>query len=362
MLASLLMRTRITRWLARLGLGLLGLLLVALGLLLMLEWRPDDRMPTPVAPGHEAPAEPPAAGAELSLLSWNLGYAGLDRGADFFMDGGAQVRPRSRGRVERNLRQLAVWLAAHPAAVVLLQEVDFDAARSFGMDQARVIAAALPAHFRARALNFRVAYIPYPLRRPLGKVHSGLLSLSRPRPSGALRLQLPGDYAWPVRVFHLKRCIHQLRLAAPDGHDWVLLHLHLSAFDRDGRLRAAQMAFLKQHMLRLAAAGHHVVVGGDWNHAPPGLAPDQFGPAGRRPDWFQQVPAGWTPPGWRWAWDADTPSLRATDAPYRPGETFTTTVDAFLLGPDVELLAVECADLGFAHSDHNPVLARVRLR
>jgi len=356
------MKSRLLRWLARIGLAIAALVICLVGVLLVIEWRPAALEDTPVAPGPKTPPVPPRAGDALSLASWNIGYAGLDDRADFFMDGGEQVRPSDRARVEANLEAMAVWLAAHPADVVLLQEVDFDSARTFGMDQSRVIEAALPTFFHARAANFKVAYIPYPLTRPLGRMNSGLLSLTRARPTKAVRHQLPGDYAWPVRVFHLKRCLHELHLPAPDGKDWVLLHLHLSAFDKGGQLRTQQMAYLKRLMQRLYAQGQHVIVAGDWNHAPPGLTVDHFPHTDSTPFWLQQVPDGWTPKGWHWAWDPKVPSLRATGAPYRPGKTFLTTVDSLLLSPDVELEAIETVDLHFAHSDHQPVLARVRLR
>lgn len=356
------MKKKLLRWLARLGLAVVALIIILVGILLVIEWRPDPLEATPVHAGSKTPAKPPAADAELSLVSWNLGYAGLDQRADFFMDGGKQVRPSDRPRVEANLRAMALWLAAHPADVVLLQEVDFDSTRTYGMDQSRVIGAALPAHHLARALNFKVVYIPYPLSQPLGRMNSGLLSLTRSRPSLAMRHQLPGDYAWPVRIFHLKRCMHELRLPAPDGKDWVILHLHLSAFDKGGQLRTQQMEYLKRFMQRLYAAGHHVVVAGDWNHAPPGLAVDHFAHTSQTPFWFQQVPEGWTPRGWSWAWDPKVPSLRATDAPHAPGESFVTTVDSLLLGPDVEQIEVQTVDLGFEHTDHQPVVARLRIK
>lgn len=356
------MKSKLLRWLARLGLAVVALAIFLVGVLLVIEWRPDPLETTPVQTGRDTPANPPATGAELSLVSWNLGYAGLDARADFFMDGGKQVRPSDRPRVEANLKAMAMWLAAHPADVVLLQEVDFDSARTYGLDQSRVIGAALPALHLARALNFKVVYIPYPLSQPLGRMNSGLLSLTRSRPSRAVRHQLPGDYAWPVRVFHLKRCLHELRLPAPDGKDWVVLHLHLSAFDKGGQLRSQQMEYLKRLMQRLYAEGHHVVVAGDWNHAPPGLPVDHFPHTSKTPFWFQQVPEGWTPKGWAWAWDSKVPSLRATDAPYTPGASFVTTVDNLLLGPDVDLVEIQTVDLGFAHTDHQPVVARLRLK
>lgn len=340
-------------------LALLGLLLVtALGVLLLFEWRPEPLMETPVLGRGAPPGQPPDA---LSLLSWNIGYAGLGKDADFFMDGGEQVRPPDESRVQKNLSAAVEYLDKNSADIVLLQEVDSDASRSFGIDQVAAASTALPGHVYARAINFKVPWIPYPLLRPIGGVESGLVSFSRHPLARAVRHQLPGSYAWPVRVFHLKRCLHELRLPAPDGKDWVILHLHLSAFDKGGELRRQQMGYLKELMLRLHKEGHHVIVGGDWNHAPPGVDAGTFPHRGEVPAWFQQVPKGWTPVGWQWACDRSTPSLRATNRPYVEGENFITVVDAFMVSPKIQIRSVRTQNLGFENSDHHPVHLEVGL-
>ncbi len=350
---------RLARWALRAGAALGALAGLLAVVLLLLEWRPPAEEATPVLGGGSVPL-PPAA--ELRLLTWNLGYAGLDREADFFMDGGRQSRAASRARVEENLAGLTAFLRARPADALLLQEVDSPSSRSFEVDQVDALAAALPHHHLARALNYRVAWVPAPLWRPMGRVESGLVSLTRQRPLLARRRQLPGDFGWPVRVFQLKRCVHEVRLAGSDGRPWTLLHIHLATFDRGGALRREQLDFLRGLMQRRHAEGHHVIVGGDWNHAFPGLAERAFPAREPTPDWFQRVPEGWTPAGWSWAFDPAVPSLRAVGGPYRPGDTFLTSVDGFLLGPDVEPVEVRAHDLGFRHSDHNPVELHARLR
>lgn len=355
---------RFGKW-VKLAVALLAILLFACVILFIMEWRPEPRQATPItAPspegGNQVHADQAFAPDEISVLSWNLGYGGLDEGADFFLDGGKQVMPQSLDRVRSNIDAMAQWINVHQQDVILLQEVDFASKRTFGQDEGSIVLDALPGYFSSKALNFKVAYIPYPLSQPLGRMNSGLLSLSRFNLFSATRLQLPGFYPWPVRVFHLKRCIHELHIKASDGKDWVFLHLHLSAFDKNGELRTQQMDFLRRLMLRLFSQGHHVVVGGDWNHVPPGLAPHSFSKAAV-PFWLQSVPKQWTPNGWSWAFDPNTPSLRATNEPYFPGRTFVTTVDAFLVGPDIVVDEVHVQDLGFENSDHNPIIAKVHL-
>jgi endonuclease/exonuclease/phosphatase family metal-dependent hydrolase len=340
------------------GLALLTLLLLLLGALLLLEWRPEPVLQTPV----EGPAGLSGAAPDrLSLLSWNLGYAGLDAGADFFMDGGTQVRARSETMVLDNLAAQGSFLQAHAADLVLLQEVDRDSSRTFGIDELIPLTQALPEHAWSFAPNYKSPWVPYPLFAPVGRVESGLLSLSRYRLTGAQRLQLPGAFPWPVRVFHLKRCLHELRLPAADGKDWVIVHLHLSTFDRGGSLRRQELDFLRERLLDHVRQGHHVIAAGDWNHALPGVAERGFPGTDPTPDWFMSLDPEWTPPDFRWAYDPATPSLRATNRPYSPGTSFLTIVDGFLVGPGVIIASAKTTDLGFAHSDHQPVRLEVSL-
>ena len=45
----------------------------------------------------------PYEGQEISLISWNIGYGGLGKDADFFMDGGEDVVTYDRDGVTANL-------------------------------------------------------------------------------------------------------------------------------------------------------------------------------------------------------------------------------------------------------------------
>lgn len=349
--------------LLRILLGLsLGLVITAMGASVLLEWKPKALVETPIfGPSPKTSPQGHKGPAQLDLLTWNIGYAGLEAAADAFTDGGRQVGAASKQTVLQNLDAIISVIQAQDSDVILLQEVDDKAKRTFNIDQVTQISKALPDYRWARARNFLSPFVPVPLRNPLGRVQSGLLSLSRVGLRQALRHQLPGDYKWPVRVFHLKRCLHELRFPASDGKDWVILNLHLSAFDQGGFLRLQQMNYLRELMLKLAKQGQHVVVGGDWNQAFPGLNEDSFSYRDKKPAWFQLAPSDWTPAGWHWVFDPTIPSLRANNKPYIAGENFVTTVDGWLIGPDLKADQVACLDLGYSNSDHNPVRARVSL-
>ncbi|HRX08987.1 MAG TPA: endonuclease, partial [Candidatus Limiplasma sp.] len=69
------------------------------------------------------------------IVTMNIGYGGLDRTQDFFMDGGKGVKPGSQAEVEENLAGMLGALHNEKADLVLLQEVDVSASRSYAIDE-----------------------------------------------------------------------------------------------------------------------------------------------------------------------------------------------------------------------------------
>ncbi|MDR2381741.1 MAG: hypothetical protein LBE08_11335, partial [Bifidobacteriaceae bacterium] len=115
---------------------LVSLVLIAaiafFGVATVTEYRP--KATEDLAPRGTPVRAAPAPGQELTLLSFNIGYGGLGRDQDFFMDGGGMVRPDDKSDVEANLDGIVSFLKANPADAYLLQEVDSDSHRSFKID------------------------------------------------------------------------------------------------------------------------------------------------------------------------------------------------------------------------------------
>ncbi len=301
---------------------------------------------------------------EVEILSWNMGYAGLDKNADFILEGGKMGVPKEEKIVRNNLEAIKKVLKKYEADVYFIQEVDTASSRSFYIDQRMEIIKAFGNYKSWYATNYKALFVPSPLKDPIGRVHSGILTLSKWGPDSALRLQLPGDYSWPVRVFHLKRCLSvtHFQSATPDKA-WYFINLHLSAYDAGGTLRKQQLDFTKKLMLDLYNQGHYVVLGGDWNSLFPGVARDKFDPHTTQEQhlyWIQKIDKNWTPANWTWAYDIKTPTCRTLEKPYKEYENYRSVIDGFLLSPNVTLMSVKGINLGFEHSDHNPVLLKVK--
>jgi endonuclease/exonuclease/phosphatase family metal-dependent hydrolase len=323
------------------------------------DYRPPELLALEI---RNNPAAVLERGAPFSVLSFNIGYCGMDAGADFFMDGGRGSRSASLEQTRTNLRRIAAFLADEPANLILLQEVDRRATRSQRVDQLDELRQRLAGYGAVFALNYKVPWVPVPLARPMGAVESGLLTLFRFRASSARRHRLPGREAWPRQLAELDRCVSECRLPLKGGGELVLFNLHLSVFDRGGRIRRRQLDWLRQRLLAEYRNGRHVIAGGDWNHGLPGSDPKRF--ASTRPPsaWYMALPRGFTPPGFAWALDADRPTVRASSSPYRPGESFVAVIDGFLVSDNVAVHRVVVHDLDFSNSDHNPVRAVFVLR
>jgi endonuclease/exonuclease/phosphatase family metal-dependent hydrolase len=301
-------------------------------------------------------------GVPLTLLTFNIGYAGMDAGADFFMDGGRGSRGSSLEKTRANLRAIGAFLSATDPDLVMLQEVDLRATRSYRVDERRELVSRLPGHGAVFAVNYKVPWVPVPLTRPMGAVHSGLLTMSRFHVRTALRRRLPGSEGWPRQLAELDRCLAECRLPLRGGGELVLMHLHLSVFDRGGWIRRRQLDFLRRRLLQEQRRGSHVVAGGDWNHGLPGSDPRRFRSTMKRPGWYRDLPAGFAPTGFSWVLDPSRPTIRASSTPYRPAESFVAVIDGFLVSDNIEVRRAAVHDLGFVHSDHNPVQAILVLR
>ena len=309
------------------------------------------------ARGENSPSLP--QGESVTVLSWNIGYAGLGSNADFFMDGGENVKSSDRERVESNLQDIRELLYGESAPdLILLQEVDVNSSRTYSIDQSACLTAGNAAH----ALNYSCPFVPFPLP-PIGKVNSGVFTTTDYAIDRAERISLPCPFSWPVSTANLKRCLLVSYLPI-EGSDkqLVLVNLHLEAYD-DGEGKIAQTRQLNDFIQSEYEKGNYVIAGGDFNQIFPGsLAvysnthPELWEPGVLTEDML--------PEGWSYAYDLSVPSCRLLNQPYDPADTENTqhyVIDGFILSPNVTLESVETLDQGFIASDHNPVLLRVTL-
>jgi endonuclease/exonuclease/phosphatase family metal-dependent hydrolase len=296
--------------------------------------------------------------AEISLMTWNIGYCGLDSDMDFFYDGGTKVRTTNQKSLE-NLKKVKAFLAGNDTIdFFLIQEIDKDSKRSYHMNEFDTISNALAKYDRFFGMNYDVFFVPVPPTNPMGKVVSGLAVFSIFKPASSVRYSFPGKYGFPKQLFMLDRCFIANRYPLDNGKELLIINTHNEAFD-PGEIRRAQMAFLKNFLLSEYEKGNYIVAGGDWNQSPPEFKPD-FAHNKVNPDQMM-IPADYISPGWNWVYDNRNPTNRSVVAAYDQDSSETTVIDLFLLSPNITEISVECIDLNFENSDHNPVRIKVKL-
>ncbi len=302
----------------------------------------------------------------ISLLTWNIGYAGLDKDMDFFFDGGTKViTPEDNCRI--NVSQIGDFLMRNDTIdFIILQEVDRKSKRSYKIDEYEGISKKLTGFNHFFAKNYDVFFVPTPPLHPMGKVLSGIVTYSRFTPVSSTRYSLPGDFGFPTQLFYLDRCFMVNRYSTENGRELVLINTHNEAFDEGGDIRKAQMERLKEFVLNEYKSGNYVIAGGDWNQYPPDFKPDFPGNkvfTGQIGNFnLMGIESDYMPGEWKWIYDPATPSFRTLMAAYNPATTPTSVCDIFLISPNIESVYVKCQHLGFANSDHNPVIMKVKLK
>ena len=170
-------------------------------------------------------------------------------------------------------------------------------------------------------------------------------------------MALPCPFAYPIRLANLKRCLSVSRTKVDGtGRELVIVNLHLEAYD-DGEGKAAQTKLLSDFLQKEAEAGNYVLAGGDFNQTFDTVDLSKY-PLQREDLWKSGVIAATDfSDDFQILMDDRTPSCRSLDRPYdREDPSFQYYVmDGYLVSENLKLERMETVDLGFVHSDHNPV-------
>ena len=298
-------------------------------------------------------------GTVYTVVSCNTGYGALGKDADFFMDGGKTTMPESSAVVEAYMAGIAAELAPLKADIYMLQEVDTGSKRSFGTDQAAYYEKELGMPY-AYALNYKAAFVPYPLNSMIGKVSSGLATYTGFEVSGAERIQLPIPFSWPVRCFNLKRCLLVERMPV-EGTDaeLVVINLHLEAYD-SGEGKIAQTKQLYKLLEDEYAKGNYVLAGGDFNQTFPRV---RLFPAVFEGCWMPGVLEDELPQGFAFANGGDVPTCRLLDRPLTGNENpMYYIIDGFIVSDNISVDSASVVETGFENTDHQPVRLEITLK
>ena len=331
--------------------------------LTIVEYRPKPIQDEPFTPGNEKLE----TGTKISLLSWNIGYAGLGKNEDFFMDGGKKVRPESKKVVEKYLNGIEETIKEAASDIIFIQEIDIKSKRTWKINEYEALKACTN-KAGAFTYNYKCTYVPFPLPT-IGHIESGLAILTNYHTVSSQRRALPVPFKWPVRLANLKRCILTTRIPVYEnglatGKELVLADFHLEAFDK-GEGKIAQTKALKEFIDSEYAKGNYVIAGGDFNQRFPGSTAFP-------PKWLDgwlpgQLDAAMLEEGWQFVFDDTKPTCRSNKRPYNTEAAKNHdwqyhVIDGFIISPNVTKLSINVIDVDFENSDHNPVYMTFELQ
>ena len=297
------------------------------------------------------------ASVSHDIMTWNIGYCGLDEYNDFYMDGGKQSLARSPKAVKQNLDAIKGKISELDPELFFVQEIDVDSHRSYNINQLRSFRKTFDEdHYEySFASNFKAGYIPVPLSEPLGSVYSGISTYSKYHSTEATRIQLPIPFKWPVKLLNLKRCllVNRLPIQGSD-HELVLVNLHLEAYsDNAGKIK--QMKMLMKIFEQEVAAGNYVIAGGDFNQTFSNVDLEKYP---NHSDWIPPIIDVSKYPETQFIMDDNSPTCRSLNKPFhnvdRSKHTFYM-IDGFVVSGTITVNSYETIDLNFVNTDHNPV-------
>lgn len=346
-------------------LGIVILIVVAacagVGYLTIREYKPED---VEAIDSYGTTSKEIAPGDSVTVLTYNIGYGANDAQHDFFMDGGKTVTTESADNINTNMEGIISTVYAANADVSFLQEVDIDSKRSYHIDEANLFANSFTNSNYAFANNYLCDYVPYPLNENIGKVNSGLMTISAFETNSIERVSLSSSFSWPVSTCQLKRCLLVERVPLTNSNkELVLVNLHLEAYDNGGEGKMAQFKELCEFIQLEFAKGNYVIAGGDFNATLPSVdsskypltLTENFEPA--------TIPNDLLTGGWKYCTDDTTPTSRLLNEPYDPNSENTQlyVIDGFICSPNTIVESVLTIDTEFKYSDHNPVMVKINL-
>jgi endonuclease/exonuclease/phosphatase family metal-dependent hydrolase len=287
---------------------------------------------------------PPAATnpETLSVVSYNIGYlSGLTN---------QQAVERDQTLLKSNQATAIAALEQANADIIGLQEIDFDAYRSFEQNQQYAVSSALQMPFAAIAINWDKRYVPFPYWPPAvhyKKVISGQAMLSRYPITQNERIVLEKvpNNPFYYNALYLDR-VAQVAEIDLGNQSLVVINVHLEAFDAPTRTRQSEV------VLALAedyAAEAPVILMGDFNSS---LNRSEEGDT-RSIQIFLDSPM----------FTSAVPVEALAEAHTFPSDQPAYTLDYIFYTPDtLESLDWQVLDGAAQASDHLPLQARFQIR
>ncbi|MEE9408076.1 MAG: endonuclease/exonuclease/phosphatase family protein [Polaribacter sp.] len=167
----------------------------------------------------------------FSIVTYNIGYlSGMTNN---------RAVPKPKELFKTNLQKVLVETKKVNADIIAFQEIDYDASRSYNINQQNEIAK-LGFNYIAGAVNWDETYVPFPYWPPsmhFGKVVSGQSIISKYPLKEHKRIVLERVAGAPFYrdALYLERLAQVVKVTL-NGQDVILINVHLEAFDKQTRV------------------------------------------------------------------------------------------------------------------------------
>lgn len=295
-------------------------------------------------------------GEKYTVMTYNIGFGAYREDYSFFMDGGKHSWAKDADSVLAGVSAMGGIVSGVNPEFIMLQEVDRDGTRSYHVDELEVLNRFISGYYYDYAQNYDSPFLLFPPWQPHGTNKAGIITYSRGEIRETMRRSFPISESFSKFV-DLDRCYSISRVPMTDGRYLCLYNVHLSAYGSNDEIREGQLSMLFEDMTADYGAGNYVICGGDFNH---NVKTDVVKNV---PEWAYPFPREKLPEGFHMAIDFagaaediahDT--CRSADMPYKEGETFTITLDGFIVSDNVAVSDYRNMDCGYAYSDHDPVV------
>jgi endonuclease/exonuclease/phosphatase family metal-dependent hydrolase len=297
----------------------------------------------------------PEIGKSYSMMTFNIGYGSYPADYTFFMDGGKEVRARSKKDVVSNINEDIRLIKNANPDIVNIQEVDYQGDRSMHVSEPKMFSTAFASYTNIFVQNYDSAYLFYPVLNPIGKAKSGIQTLTKFAAIQSTRYQLPIETNFS-KFFDLDRAFSVTVIPIQNSNKKLYLYnTHMSAFIKDKVIQAKQLTKIFGSMQKHVDNGDYVIAGADFNHVLSGAAHPEL-------TWMKPFPVKELTKGMRVVAPTNQPSVRSNGVPYTSPKEITGIIDGFLVSDNISTSDVKTIQNNFKSSDHNPVVMKFTLK
>ena len=199
----------------------------------------------------------------FTMVTYNIGYlSGMTNN---------KAVDRSQKLYDDNLNQAIGLFKNLNPDFIAFQEIDFDADRSFNINQMNKLAEQLSFEYSAKAVNWDKRYVPFPywpISQQFGKVVSGqaILSQFNFESNEIVTLVKPEGNPFYYNAFYLDR-LAQVSKIKVNNKELIIINVHLEAFHPNTREIQIKTVL---NLFDNYAKNHPVILCGDFNSTPPG--------------------------------------------------------------------------------------------